>query len=879
MKEAGVQVINMFEQTDRILKAYAASDPLKVLGMFTADIQAGPRKAEAKFYVVEGDQQCLLGDKTACQLQVLKIGFDIAAVKGPSNEFPKMKGILVEIPIDKTVQPVQQPYRRAPFALEGLKEQKLSMLLDQDIIESVNQPAQWVSPLVPVLKDSGEIRLCIDMRRANRAVVREKHPLPVIEELLGSINGAVKFSKLDIKDAYHQVELSEHSREITTFITKYGLFRYKRLMFGICSAPELFQKVMETVVAGLDGVLVYLDDLVVFGRSQKEHDNRLEALLKRHELSVNGIMPTESRVRAIQQFRPPTSGAELRSFLGLVTYVGRFIPNLASKTDSLRSLLRSSTGLGAVLLQENNRCEKRIIAFASKALTDLERKYFQTEREALALVWGVEKFRLYLMGTTFKLITDCKPLHFLFSCRSKPCPRIERWVLRDQSYQFDVIYEPGATNLADALSRLSLSQPKPFDDEGEFYIRYLTEGTILQAITLKEIEEYAARDSTFMELFAVLDGGSWSEAIKGYKPFELELIRSGDLLLRGDRLVVPCALRKQILNLAHESHPEIVSMKRRLRQKVWWPGIDRDVEQTVKGCKSCTIVSALDPPEPLKRTQMPERPWIDLAADFVGPLPSGHNLLVIVDYFTRFIEVIVMKQITAPLTVKAFHETFCRFGFPETLKTDNGPQFISGKLKRFCDQYGIQLRKTTPYWPQANGEVERINGMIKKHLRISQEEQTDWKWDLRMCILMYNSTPHSTTGVAPSVLMFGRIFKDKLPSLPLISRKTVEEARDRDKEQKYKGAEYADHRRKARPSNMQIGDKVVVRRMIKDNKLSTNFSSEEWVIIDRNGANFVTNVYLFLLSNNSLVQRQQTEDSESLPEQTQILLIDRVNCA
>ncbi|XP_058828561.1 uncharacterized protein LOC131688370 [Topomyia yanbarensis] len=225
MKEAGVQVINMFEQTDRILKAYAASDPLKVLGMFTADIQAGPRKAEAKFYVVEGDQQCLLGDKTACQLQELKIGFDIAAVKGPLNEFPKMKGILVEIPIDKTVQPVQQPYRRAPFALEGLIEQKLSMSLDQDIIESVNQPAQWVCPLVPVLKDSGEIRLCIDMRRANRAVVRDKHSLPVIEELLGSINGAVKFSKLDIKDAYHQVELSEYSREITAFITKYGLFR------------------------------------------------------------------------------------------------------------------------------------------------------------------------------------------------------------------------------------------------------------------------------------------------------------------------------------------------------------------------------------------------------------------------------------------------------------------------------------------------------------------------------------------------------------------------------------------------------------------------------------------------------------------------------
>lgn len=278
-------------------------------------------------------------------------------------------------------------------------------------------------------------------------------------------------------------------------------------MFGVSSAPELFQKVMETVVAGLEGIVVYLDDAIVFGSTVEEHDRRLQALLDRlnsydillnlqkckfgvkeleflgHELSVNGIRPTENRVKAIQQFRAPANVAELRSFLGLVTYVGKFVPNLASKTDAMRNLLRkgvtflwkeehqtsfeeikseissvgflgffnpkdtsflvtdaSPTGLGAVLLQENEKHEKRIIGFASKALTDLERKYFQTEREALALVWGIEKFQLYLLGTDFKLITDCKPLDFLFSCRSKPCPRIERWVLRVQAYRFEVVY-------------------------------------------------------------------------------------------------------------------------------------------------------------------------------------------------------------------------------------------------------------------------------------------------------------------------------------------------------------------------------------------------------------------------------------------------------
>lgn len=225
LKEADVQAYDLSKQPDRVLKAYASSEPLKARGMFCAEIVAGSNATNAKFLVVEGGKQCLLGEETARELQVLKIGFNIAAVNEAPKEFPKIKGVLLEIPIDPTIQPVQQPYRRAPITLERLIADKLQFLLEQGIIEQVTHPSAWVSPLVPVLKDSGEVRLCVDMRQANRAVLREKHPLPVIEELLGSINGAVRFSKVDIKEAYHQIEISERSRDVTTFITKYGLFR------------------------------------------------------------------------------------------------------------------------------------------------------------------------------------------------------------------------------------------------------------------------------------------------------------------------------------------------------------------------------------------------------------------------------------------------------------------------------------------------------------------------------------------------------------------------------------------------------------------------------------------------------------------------------
>lgn len=211
-------------KVNRSFKAYGSATPLKIIGMFTAVIVAGDSKAIATFYVAENGTQSLLGDETAKELKVLKIGYNVGSVQA-SEIFPKIKGVLVEIPVDPNVKPVQQPYRRAPFALEAKITEKLQSLLDRDIIEKVDEPSPWVSPIVPILKDNGEIRLCVDMRRVNKAILRETHPLPIVEELFGGINGAIRFSKLDIKEAYHQVEFAKRSRAVPTFITKQGLFR------------------------------------------------------------------------------------------------------------------------------------------------------------------------------------------------------------------------------------------------------------------------------------------------------------------------------------------------------------------------------------------------------------------------------------------------------------------------------------------------------------------------------------------------------------------------------------------------------------------------------------------------------------------------------
>lgn len=305
------------------------------------------------------------------------------------------------------------------------------------------------------------------------------------------------------------------------------MFRYKRLMFGISCAPELFQKIMEHILIKCDGTVNFINDIIIFGCNEDEHDRRLQNTLKTlkdnnvllnhdkcvykvnkieflgHELSAQGVIPLKKYINNIQTFRAPNTIEELQSFLGLVNFVNKWIPNYATLIEPLRKLLRlklaknatikkvwlkeqdeaftelkeslssiktlgyydpqdrtqvladaSPVALGSVLVQINSQ-GPRIIAYGNKSLNQVERRYCQTEKEALALVWAVEHFNIYLYGMKqFEFISDHKPLEIIFGQNSKPCARIERWVLRLQAYNYKIIYKPGKANIADPLSRL-----------------------------------------------------------------------------------------------------------------------------------------------------------------------------------------------------------------------------------------------------------------------------------------------------------------------------------------------------------------------------------------------------------------------------------------
>lgn len=277
-------------------------------------------------------------------------------------------------------------------------------------------------------------------------------------------------------------------------------------------------------------------------------------------------------------------------------------------------------------------------------------------------------------------------------------------------------------------------------------------------------------------------------------------------------------------------------MKSRLRTKVWWPKIDNDAEKLVKSCKGCTLVSTPSLPNPMKRRELPSQPWVDVAIDFLGPLPSNEYLFVIVDYYSRYKEIKIMRDTTAKKTTEVLQEIFSRTGYPASITADNGPQFVSSEFKNYCQENGITLFNTIPYWPQQNGEVERQNRDILKRIKISKALNKNWKNELLDYMVMYNSTPHSVTGKTPAELFYGRQFRDKIPSLTDIGNKTDSEVRDNDRVSKEKGKEYSDRKRKAQTSILADGDKVYVKNLNKDNKTCPDFNPIPHTVVSRNGA-------------------------------------------
>lgn len=914
--------------------SYDGKKPMSITKQFRAKVWVHDNNPTvvAEFLVIKDVQENLLGRFTAQELKVLQVGISVndkRVVSSLSDKvqpepklkpFPVAAGGQVRFKIDKDVVPSKTPYFRIPIGLEEIVDKKLRELEQMQIIEKVNEHSEWISPMLVVPKGKNDARLVLDMRRPNACIKRIHHTVPVIEDFLPRLSGSEYFSKIDIKNAFHHLELHPDSRPITTFMTSKGMFRFTRLLFGVNCAPELFQRYMEQVLRGVTNCLVMIDDILIYGK-EKQHDfglretlarlkannlelNKAKCVFKVKEvdflgfhITVSGSNPSKEKSEAVRSFRTPESAAEVESFLGLINFLGSYIENLATKQKPLRETVKraksdkfvwgkeqqkafadlkeaiakapertffdkkaetilytdaSPVGLGAALIQmqENNngnidaktgkiKREPKIIAFAAKSLTPTEQNYAHTQREALAIPWACEKFYMYLIGRHFRLLTDHQALAYLFSRDATTTKRVEmlranRWAVRVMGYNFTPEWCRGTNNIADVLSRLAVQEPIPFEEDGPHYIASISEWNEIETAQIEEVWEASRKCQVIQKVLNALEKDTWDKELRSYQAVKTELRNVEGLLCRENRVIIPPVLREKILRIAHEGHPGETSMKRDLREKVWWPGMGRAIDTYVASCLGCAAVSKLNPPEELIMSKLPTTAWEKVGIDFTSFSEHNVHLLVVIDYYSRYVEVRTLTITDADRTIEALEDIFYRWGVPTIIISDNGQPFASKKFEDYMKARGIIHDRTTPYTPNQNGEVERQNRGIKKCLKIAKLEGTNWKRALKIHINAYNNRPHSTTGKAPSELMTGRILRGKIIDLRSIQEGVDDDWKTNDATQKLKAKLYADARRKARPAAIGKSDIVMLRNQ-ESGKLQPTFDPVPYQVLEKTG--------------------------------------------
>lgn len=825
------------ESTKKVLQGPGRT-PITVRGKFSVSIGTENKSTTQEVYVVP-DLKCNLLGRPAIQALGLVARVDAVALDSRERvkeQFPKLfKGLgkmegdyKIELRADAKPFSISTP-RRVPLPLMSQVKKELSRMEEIGVISRVEQPTDWCAGMVPVPKPGkNEVRICVDLTKLNESVKRERHMLPSVEHTLGQLEGAKVFSKIDANSGFWQIPLAKESALLTTFLTPFGRFCFNRLCFGISSAPEHYQKRMSRLLEGLDGVLCQMDDVLVFGDTQAQHDTRLSTVLerlqeagvtlrsdkcefsKRHVkflgqiIDAAGVRADPDKVRAVTDMEEPEDVSGVRRFLGMVNHLGKYLPNLAEKTQPLRDLLKkqntfqwghqqqrafniikkelssppglalynskaetvvsadaSSFGLGAVLLQRQEEGYLKPVAYSSRALTETEKRYAQIEKEALAITWACERFSDYLVGIRFHVETDHKPLVPLLGSKSldELPPRIQRLRMRLMAFCYSISHVAGKKlATADVLSRAPLRESgRPTQEEEiKLYVSMVMSTLPATEKRLEEIRKCQDGDEILSQVKRYCSVG-WpdrSEIDRAYLPYaqvEEELTVEEGLLLKGCRLVIPKSLHTDIIQKLHAGHQGIVKCRERAKQSVWWPGLSTQLQKVVEGCDTCTKKRD-NPREPLLTSDFPDRPWAKVGADLFQW--DDNQYLLVVDYFSRFIEVAKLTSTTSLAVVEHCKSIFARHGIPSELLSDNGPQFSSERFSEFAAQWGFTHTTSSPRYAQSNGEAERAVRTVKGLL---QKEE-----DPYLALLAYRATPLAN-GHSPAQLSMGRQLRTTLP--------------------------------------------------------------------------------------------------------------------
>lgn len=707
-------------------------------------------------------------------------------------------------------------YRMSPKELNELKTQ-IDDLLKNGFIQVSSSP--WAAPVLFARKKDGTLRLCTDYRALNAVTVKNRYPIPRVDEILDSLHGAKIFSKIDLRQGYYQIRIKEEDVPKTAFNTHFGHYEYKVMPFGLSNAPATFMHLMHSIFRDILSkyVTIYLDDILVYSQSLEEHAKHLHEVLRRlkenelyaklskcsfcvstveflgHLVTPNGIAVDPAKVKAVTLIKRPTKLSEVQSFLGLVGYYRRFIPNFSLLAQPLTNLTKKDTifswsntedtsfealkskltsapvlklpdfnkpfvvttdasaiAVAGVLSQEYPD-GLHPICFESHKLNSAEGNYPTHELEAYAIVYCFKQWRCYLEGSKTTVQTDHAALRFLMTQKNLS-RRLTRWVEFLQQFDITICYKPGNENgAADALSRLfSIETTWP-----EHLYEYFADGKFSENLSFTEKQKLLDESKNFIleneTLFYQRDGKKIP-----YAPF----------CFRADMVA------KQHQSLGHLSGNELYEV---LKDRVYWPTIRKDIIEWTKACASCQL-SANDrrksPTEPLHPLS-PLPAFHRWGMDFIGPLPASKNgnkyILVAIDHTTKWPVAKPTKNCNAE-TVAEFLRTeiFNQFGCPGEIVSDRGAAFRDVSLKTYTESMGIRHNLTSAYHPRSNGVTERFNGLLGKMLckYVAKESRNNWEEYLERSLLACRIRAHRATGFSPFFLVYGQ--NPKIPGDELL---------------------------------------------------------------------------------------------------------------
>lgn len=877
------QITPQLHNTKDILKTYTG-EQINIDGTVYVQVSDSGNEIALPLMIVPGNGPTLLGRNW---LHAVKIKWDInfcatVSVETILKKYPlvfadsntPVKNIKASIYVKDNAIPAYFKARQTPYALLPKVDEEIDRLLKDDIIESV-QNSEWAAPCVPVVKSDGSVRLCGDYKvTVNKYADIDGHPIPRINDLYAKLGGGKSFSRLDMKHAYEQLLLEPDSRKYVTINTHRGLFTYKRLPYGVSSAPSIFQRVMDSMFRGMANVLVYLDDILITGPTDEEHLRTLDAVLCKlaeggwhlkdskceylqssvvflgHTVDKEGIHPAGAALAAIRDARAPTNVTELRSFIGMVNHYARFIPGLSGKLTPLHELLHkdnawswtnkrqttfntiktllsspklivhfdpdkplvlttdaSDYGIGAVLSHAFDDGTEKPIACFSRTLSSAERNYAQLDKEGLAVIFGLKKCHQFVYGRHLTIITDHKPLITLLGehklVPQMVSPRIQRWALTLASYDYTIKFRPGRDiPEADALSRLPLDcihEAAPTPGETVLFMECLNS----TPVTASNIRQWTKRDIILSRVLHMVKSGQFTHNsdnnLKPYISRRNELSVQDDILLWGNRVIIPPQGRRALLEELHTTHSGIVRTKSLARSILWWPKMDEEIEQLIKQCDRCQTTRHTPAKAPLHPWVFTDGPWSRIHIDYAGPI-SGRMLLIIVDSHSKWIDVHTSVGNTSTTTIEHLRKTFSTHGLPDTLVSDNAACFTSAEFQTYCKMNAIHHVTSAPYHPASNGLAERAVQTVKEGLSRMTEGTLDTR--LARFLFTYRITPQSTTNTSPAELLMKRHLKSRLDAIRPDLHRNVANKQNTQKE-------YHDRHSKQRDFN--INDRVYIK--------------------------------------------------------------------